>query len=75
MPTFEIIVINDVFESASTQDLPDWEAAKKAALKGALELGIETVVAGKAFFGAEVIVSDGSSHQRMVVSIGSSPLK
>jgi hypothetical protein len=75
VPSFEITVINDEFEASSEQNLSDWESARKAALQAALEVGTESVVGGKPFFAAEIILSDGTTHQRMVVSIGASPLK
>ena len=75
MPNFKIKIINDTFEASNHEELADLEAAKSQALKGALEIGVEKIVAGDPVFGAEVIVADGSDRQRFVVTIAMSPLK
>lgn len=75
MTNFEITVVNHEFTAVSEQELEDSDAAMAQALKGALAVGTEAVVAGNDFFGAEVIVSDGNFRERFMVAIGVSPLK
>ena len=75
MPSFRIMVINETFESAIEQELADMDEAKASALKGALELGVEQILAGKTFFGAEVVVADAQVRERFLLSIGTSALK
>ena len=75
MPTYLITVVNHEFAVEDEEEHPDADAAVEQALKGALALGSEAVLAGKTFFGAEVVVSDGNRHQRYMVAIGATPLK
>jgi hypothetical protein len=75
VPTFAIKIINDTFEATNHEDLADMGAAKRQALKGALEIGTEKVLAGEPVFAAEVIVADGTDRQRFIVTIATSPLK
>ena len=74
MPTYLISVVNDEFAVHDEEEHPDADAAVEQALKGALAVGSEAVLAGKMFFGAEVVVSDGNKHQRFMVAIGATPL-
>jgi hypothetical protein len=75
MPTFQISVTNDDFRSINQHDCPDAEAARKMALRGALHIGVEQVVGGKEFFGAEISIEhDRKSVGRFMISIGSSSL-
>lgn len=74
MPKFVITVVNDEFIAENDEEHAAAEDARDQALKGALELGVEQILSGKSFFGAEVIVSDGNSRQRFLVSVGASPL-
>ena len=60
--------------SVAYASVPDADAAVEQAMKGTLALGSEAVLAGKMFFGAEVVVSDGIKHQRFMVAIGATPL-
>ena len=75
MPSYQIAVVNEEFTVESVEEHSDREAAAEQAIKGALAVGSEQVLAGKQFFGAEVTVSDGNSRQRFVVAVGVSPLK
>jgi hypothetical protein len=68
-------VVNEDFCAENEQDLPDSVAAAEQAMKGALAIGVEHVLAGKRFFGAEVIVSDGNSRERFVIAVGATPIK
>jgi hypothetical protein len=75
MPAFQITVVNDQFTSTIAEELSDVKEARVSALKGALEMGIEQILAGKPLFGAHVTVSDSDVRQEFIVSIAMSPLK
>lgn len=75
MPKYLISVVNDEFRVENDMEHGDSNAASKEAIKGALEVGVEQVLSGKQFFGAEVMVSDGNSCERFVIAVGASPLK
>ena len=76
MPTFHIRIINSDFQAEEHPDCPDIEAAKKHALKGALEIGSEHVLRGDQIFGAEVrIDQEQQIVARFLVALGSSPLQ
>ena len=76
MPTFHIRIINSDFQAEEHPDCPDIEAAKKHALKGALEIGTEHVLRGDQIFGAEVrIDQEEQTVARFLVALGSSPLQ
>ena len=75
MPKYLIQLVNDEFRAENEEEHPDAEAAAKEAIRGALEVGVEQVLAGKPFYGAEVTIADGNSRERFVVSVGASPLK
>ena len=75
MPKYRITVINDQFVAEDEEDLPDSGAAANQAIKGALAVGVEQVMAGAPFYGAEVIGPDGSNRERVMVSVGVSALK
>ena len=68
-------VVNEDFLAENEQELPDAAAAAEQAVKGALTMGVEQVLAGKRFFGAEVVVSDGNIRERFVIAVGASPIK
>ena len=74
MPTFQITIVNDRFEATSDAEHADFETAAAEAQKGALEIGVEQVLTGKPFFGAEVVVAQGNTHRRFVVSVAVGPL-
>jgi hypothetical protein len=75
MPKYLVRVTNDEFRVEAEEEHPDAAAAAKEAIKGALEVGVEQVLLGKPFFGAEVSVADGDNHERFVVAVGATPLK
>ena len=75
MPTYLISIVNDEFTVRDEEEHPDADAAVEQAIKGTLALGSEAVLAGKMFFGAEVVVSDGSKHQRFMVAVGVTTLQ
>ena len=76
MAEFEIRIVNRDFDASNTVDAPDRKAARTEALKGALQIGTDEICAGKPFFAAEVIVSNpGDSAERLIVSIGMTPLR
>jgi hypothetical protein len=73
--TFCIRIANKDFTASNEVELADDRTAKAEALKGALEIGIEEVCAGKPFFGAEVAVErEGRPIQRLMIAVGASPL-
>lgn len=75
MPTFQISVTNDDFRSTNQHDCADAEAARKMALRGVLDIGVEQVIGGKEFFAAEISIEhERQSVGRFMISIGSSPL-
>jgi hypothetical protein len=76
MPTFHIIIVNDQFTAEEDRDLPDAEAARQEALRGAIAIGADHLCEGATLFGAEVSVGErnGPRH-RYVVTVGASPLQ
>lgn len=75
MPTFTISIVNETFAESNDHDITSIDTAKASALRGALEIGVDEIVAGKQFFGAEVKVETANqSIARFVVSVGASPL-
>ena len=74
MPRYVITLINDEFASTTEQELVDASAAGQQAIKGALDVGVDQVMKGKSFFGAEVVVTDGEMRERFVVSVAASRL-
>jgi hypothetical protein len=76
MPKFRIRIVNSAFSAEEEQEVPDFEAAKREGLKGALNIGVDQVLKGEPFFGAEVSVdSEGDQRVRFLVSVGASPLQ
>lgn len=76
MPVFRIHVVNSDFEAGDDIDAPEFEAAKRLALRSALTIGADEICNGKPFFGAEVRVElDGELKERFLIGIGQSPLK
>ena len=76
MPTYRIHVVNSNFKTCAAAKASSLDAARKQALRAALEIGSEEVCKGASFFGAEVCVElDGDVAQRFLVSIGQTPLK
>jgi hypothetical protein len=76
MPTFQIRIVNSEFSAEEEQEAPDFEAAKREGLKGAFGIGVDQILRGEAFFGAEVrIDQEGQQAGRFLVSVGASPLR
>jgi hypothetical protein len=75
MPNFLIRVVNDEFIAENEEEHPSAEMATEQAIKGALSVGVDAIIAGKPFFAAEVIVAEGNARQRYAVAIGVSSLK
>jgi hypothetical protein len=76
VPLFHITVVNDEFVSTNERECADVVAAREHAIGSTLDIASEQVKAGKAFFGAEVILrEDGKEIARFVVSAGASMLK
>ena len=76
VPSFRISIVNQHFRASNEHDLPSVEAARREAIKGALQIGTSEVGVDRPFFGAEVSIdSDGESVGRYVVSVGVSSLK
>jgi len=75
MPRYRIRIVNSDFDADEEQDYPDLDAAKYAAMKGALEIGTDQVLLGESFYGAEVRVEERDVlRARFMVSLGSTPL-
>lgn len=76
MPMFRITVINQTFTASEDHDLPSLDEANRTGIKSALTIGLEEVVNGNAYFGAEIRVENGEDTLgRFVVSVGASPLQ
>jgi hypothetical protein len=76
MPTFSIHIVNSDFASSNSVDASSPEAARSQGMKSALQIGVEEICKGGAFFGAEVRVQNGDEIvERMVVAIGASTLQ
>jgi hypothetical protein len=76
MPTYRISIVNEDFSASDERDLPDIEAARREALRGAVAMGGDHLIEGEKLFGAEVSVSEGgNTRQRFVVTVSASPLK
>ena len=76
MPTFRISIVNEDFSATEERDLPDADAARREALKGAVAIGADHLVDGGKLFGAEVsITEEDLPGKRFVVTVGASPLK
>jgi hypothetical protein len=76
MPSFHITILNKDFCSTNQHECADVGAAQHAAIKGALEIGIDQLTEDKPFFGAEITVEDESRRVgHYVVALGISPLK
>ena len=75
MATFTISVINEDFSTSNDHETHSADDAKEQALKAALQIGTDEVLAGKQFFAAEVKVETADQTVgRFVVSVGASPL-
>jgi hypothetical protein len=75
MPNFTIRVVNSDFSSNGEYEMQDLEAAKKGAVAGALQIGVEQITQGHSFFAAEVSIEEqGDQVARYVVTVGASAL-
>lgn len=76
MPNFNITVLNDSFCSTNSHECADVDAARRAAIHGALEIGVDQIGEHNPFFGAEITVEDTSGRVgHFVVAVGVSVLK
>lgn len=76
MATFSITIVNRHFTASNNYELDSVGDARKEAIKGALQIGVDEVSNGKPFFGAEVKIEQHEEVvSRFVVSIGASPLQ
>lgn len=76
MSSFCIRVTNKDFESESDTEAADPMAARAAALRGALRIGIDEICKGNSFFGAEVAIEENNEViERLVIAMGASPLR
>ncbi len=76
MPLYRMHVVNEEFEASDEFEAPDAETAQRAALKGALNIGLEEVTKGKKLFAAEVrVATEGQPPRRFIATVGVSPLK
>ena len=76
MPTFKIEVVNADFHVTQDVDATSQEDARGKGLRGALDIGRDEICGGKPFFAAEITVhGDEVVPQRMMVAIGTSPLR
>jgi hypothetical protein len=74
--TFQLHIVNSDFTADGVFDADNVEAARKQALKGALQIGTDEICKGASFFGAEVhLGTDGELMERFLVSIGQSTLQ
>ncbi len=76
MATYRISINNRDFRASEDIEASGLEAARTEALRGALNIGTDEVCEGKTFFGAEIsIEGDGEAPERLMVAIGTSPLR
>lgn len=76
MSVYQINVINKEFDASETVDAASPSDAKTQAMKGALEIGVDEVLKGVPFFGAEIRISEGDTTiERMMVAVGVTPLR
>ncbi len=75
MPDFRMHIVNEDFEASDKFEAADLDAARLAALKSALDIGLDEVIKGKKLFAAEVRVEgDGQTLKRFIATVGASPL-
>ena len=76
MPSYRICIVNHDFSASEDIDAPDAAAARRQALRGALNIGTDEVCDGKTFFGAEIsIEADDANPERLMIAIGTSRLR
>lgn len=75
MPIYRISVVNEDFSASVERELPDADAARQEALRGAVAMGADRLCDGEKLFGAEVSVTEGDlPGKRFVVMVSASPL-
>lgn len=76
MPAFSITIVNEHFSQSGEQEAADNIDIWKRAIASAIAIAADQVSHGNPYFGAEVIVADGSEQiGRYLVSVGATPLK
>jgi hypothetical protein len=75
MPASRIRITNKDFESSSDANASGLEAVRAEALRAALQIGTDEVCSGKPFFGAEIAIENDESVERLIIAIGTSPLR
>ena len=76
VPAYRITIVNRDFSASEDVDARDARAARTEALRGALNIGTDEVCEGKMFFGAEIsIQGNGGAPERLMVAIGTTPLR
>lgn len=76
MPTYRVTIVNRDFTASEDIEVSGADTARTQALRGALNIGTDEICQGKMFFGAEISVQgDGGNSERMMVAIGTTPLR
>lgn len=76
MPTYRISIVNTDFTATEDIEAADANAARRQALRGALNIGTDEVCDGTSFFGAEITIqADGAAPERLMLAIGTSSLR
>ena len=76
MTAYRITIVNRDFAASEDIEVADAGVARTEALRGALHIGTDEICEGKMFFGAEITVQgDGKAPERMMIAIGTSPLR
>ena len=76
MHTFRITVINQTFRASNDDEFASLADASRQGIKSALEIGMDEVVNGKPFFGAEIKIEKmDETVGRYIVSVGVTPIQ
>jgi hypothetical protein len=76
MRTYRVSIINEHFSASEDQKAVDVTKAWQSAIGSAIAIAADQVSHGNPFFGAEVILDEGSQRiGRYVVSVAAAPLK
>lgn len=76
VPAYRITIVNKDFSASEDVDASSTDAARTEALRGALNIGTDEICEGKMFFGAEIsIQGNGGAPERLMVAIGTTPLR
>lgn len=76
MPTYRICIVNRDFTASEDIEASGADTARTEALRGALNIGTDEICEGKMFFGAEITIQgNGGNPERMMVAIGTTPLR